>query len=95
MAFSVLSTGRREVVGDLFERRFTIDEVDGTGSSVDLRPYGVRFIDSVSYVNTEATNAVQIRKNATTDTATEASPGQIFIKNNSATDDIAVTVRWR
>ena len=96
MAITVLSTGKRQVVGDRFMRRFNINEVPTAGDEVDLQPYGVHTIeDVVGAVCIESAQAVQARKNSITDSITEDDPGRLFLATTTATDDVVVTLIYR
>lgn len=96
MAFSVAASDNRRRSGNRWERTFVIDEVDSSGSSVDLRPYGVNSIDAiVGAVNTQSTDGVAVQKNSATLSQTEDDPGRLFVKTSSGTDDVSITVRYR
>lgn len=96
MAFTVRAKGKRFPLGERWIRRFTIDEVDNTGSSVDLTGFGVHFIESiVAAQDIEAATAVVVCKNSLTNSPTEDDPGKLFVQTASGTDDVDITLIYR
>lgn len=96
MAFTVASSDIRRPLGNRWIRTFVIDEVTSSGSSVDLRGYGVHVIEAVvGAVDTQAAEGPIVQKNSVTLSQTEDDPGRIWVQTASGTDDVSVTLIYR